>query len=70
MLEKFSGKKTPLWKAPMRSKIKGIERRGSENYAIDFRDQGQATPRERKPRLSTVFGTAKILRSHFAESER
>jgi hypothetical protein len=69
MLEKFSGKKTPLWKAPMRSKIKGIERRGSENYAIDSRYEEPAMPRMRNPRRSRVFGTAKILRDQFAQKE-
>jgi hypothetical protein len=39
MLEKFSGKKTPLWKAPSAPKIKGIQRKGSENYAIDWRNE-------------------------------
>jgi hypothetical protein len=71
MLEKFSGKKTPLWTAPMRSKNqKVLSAEEAKTMPSTSVDQEQAMPREGNLRLSTVFGTAKILRSHFAESER
>jgi hypothetical protein len=71
MLEKFSGKKTPLWTAPMRSKNqKVLSAEEAKTMPSTSVDQEQAMPREGNRRLSTVFGTAKILRSHFAESER